>query len=59
MYLQWKKTQLEDFIVGSYRKLFDMTKTRQRDKFSKLQEKIVGFRTEEQNDDSESIRKGG
>ena len=52
-----QKTKLKDFIVRAYRKSFDMTKTKQRDKFSKLQEKIVAFRTEEQKDDNDLIKK--
>ena len=36
-----EKNLVEDFISHAYRKLFDMSKTRQRDKFSRLQEKIA------------------
>ena len=56
LYPSVEKTQLEDFITRAYRKSFDTTKTRQRDKFSRLQEKIARFRTEEQKDDSDSIK---
>ena len=51
-----QKNHLEDFITYAYQKLFDTSKTRQIDKFSRLQEKIVGFRTEEQKYDSDSIK---
>ena len=53
-----EKSRLKDFIARAYWTVFGTTQTRQSNKFSKLQEKIVhvGFRTKEQKDDSYSIK---
>ena len=52
-----EKTQLEEFIAHAYRKSFDIAKTGQREKSSKLQQKTTESRTGGQKDNSDSIKK--
>ena len=52
-----EKTQLEEFIACAYRKSFDATKTRHREKFDKLQQKTTDSGTGGQKDNSDYIEK--